>query len=201
MPVGQAKAQLKDPPLTWREAIEDITYRGQRDGSWYDVRVGGLPGNHSRHRPSDPPCRIFREAEALAVVEVLYRLNQATVSGLNQIGPGNPWSHAAHCHARHQAQVSLEQLLASNVVARRDSFRQSDLLDASDDLLIRFIPGDPDPHLLKAGRDKQQLRWVERDVRKAGTEFIRIQGTTLDSLDDQRRCGLDHIARLAGHSR
>jgi len=49
--------------------------------------------------------------------------------------------------------VSLEQLLASNVVARRDSFRQSDLLDASDDLLIRFIPGDPDPHLLKASRD------------------------------------------------
>ena len=74
----------------------------------------------------------------------------------------------AHCHPLHQVEVSLDQFVAGNCLAAFDRLIQLELLDAGGvwdqrhrreiasfglRQLILFIPGDPDPHLLKAGRD------------------------------------------------
>ena len=86
--------------------------------------VGQRPGD----RLADPPRRVGRELEPLAVVELLGRAHQAQRPLLDQVEEGQALVAVVLGDRDDQAQVRLDHLLLRVEVAALDPFRELDLL-------------------------------------------------------------------------
>ncbi len=80
------------------------------------------------NRLADPPGRIRRELEALAVVELLRGANQADRPLLNQIEERQPLVTVTLRDRNDETQIRLHHLLLRTMVATLDPLRQLDLL-------------------------------------------------------------------------
>ena len=70
----------------------------------------GLVGNGAGDSLANPPGRVGGELEALAVVKLLHRLDQAQIPLLNQIQEQHPAAHIMLGDGHHQAQIGLGEL-------------------------------------------------------------------------------------------
>ena len=87
-----------------------------------------LVGDRARHGLADPPGRVGRELEALGVVELLDRADQAEVALLDQVEQ----RQAGRCidlrDRDHEAQVALDQAALGDLVAEILEARELALL-------------------------------------------------------------------------
>src|SRR5205823_9130980 len=88
----------------------------------------GLVGERARDGLADPPRRIRRELEALAVVELLRRPNEADRALLDQIEEGQTLVAVALRDRHDEAQVRLDHLLLRTMLAALDALGELDLL-------------------------------------------------------------------------
>src|SRR5919197_819020 len=126
---------------------------------------------------ADPPRRVCRELEALAVVELLRRADEANRPFLDQVEEGQALVPVALRDRDDEAEVRLHHRLFRAVVAALDAFRELDLLGRREqpnaaDVLQEELQGvrrdlgrglDFGGHVL-LGRDDLDLRLVERRV-------------------------------------
>ena len=87
-----------------------------------------LVGERARDRLADPPRRVGRELEALAVVELLGRADEADRALLDQIEERQALVAVALRDRDDEAEVRLDHLLLRAVVAALDALRELDLL-------------------------------------------------------------------------
>src|SRR4051794_12786903 len=87
-----------------------------------------LVGERARHGLADPPRRIGRELEALAVVELLGSANEADRPLLDQVEERQALVAVSLRDRDDEAQVRLDHLLLRRVVAALDPLRELDLL-------------------------------------------------------------------------
>src|SRR4029079_14171429 len=87
-----------------------------------------LVGDRAGDGLADPPRRIGRELEALAVVELLDGADEAERSLLDEVEEGQPTAEIALCDGDDEAQVRLDHVLFRAVVAALDPLREGDLL-------------------------------------------------------------------------
>src|SRR4051794_12572912 len=87
-----------------------------------------LVGERASNRLADPPGRVGRELEALAVVELLGRADQAERALLDQVEEGQALVAVVLGDRDDQAEVRLDHLLLGVEVAALDALRELDLL-------------------------------------------------------------------------
>ena len=87
-----------------------------------------LVGDRAGHRLADPPGRVGGELEALAVVELLDRADQAEVALLDQVEQVQAAAHVALGDGHDQAQVGLDQRVLGVLVAALDQLREPHLV-------------------------------------------------------------------------
>jgi hypothetical protein len=76
-----------------------------------DADGARLVGDGARDGLADPPRRVRGELEALRVVELLDRADQAQVAFLDKVQEQHAAAHIALCDGDDQAQVRLDKLL------------------------------------------------------------------------------------------
>ena len=77
-----------------------------------DADGAGLVGDGSGDGLTNPPGSVGGELEALHIVELLHRLDQAQVALLDQVQELHPPAHIPLGDGHHQAQIGLRQTLA-----------------------------------------------------------------------------------------
>ena len=87
-----------------------------------------LVRDRTRHGLADPPRRVRRELEPLAVVELLDGADQAERSLLDQVEERQPTTEIALGNRHDEAQVGLNHLALGAHVALLDALGQVDLL-------------------------------------------------------------------------
>ena len=129
----------------------------------------------------DPPGRVGRELEALAVVELLRRANEADRPLLDQVEEREPLVAVALRDRDDEAEVRLHHRLLGGVLAALDPLRQLDFL---------------------GGREQRHLADVlEEELQRVGRDLARLLdlGVGLVALDDldlqllERRVELVHL--------
>ena len=93
-----------------------------------DADRARLVGDRARDRLPDPPGRVRRELEALAVVELLDRADQAERALLDQVEEGEAAAEVPLRDRDDEAQVRLDHLRLRGHVAALDPLGQVDLL-------------------------------------------------------------------------
>src|SRR3954447_9880114 len=137
-----------------------------------DANRARLVGERAGDRLADPPGRIRRELEALAVVELLRGADQAERALLDQVQERQALVAVVLGDRDHQAQVGLDHLLLGVEVAALDLAREVDLL-----------LGRQQPHL--ADVLQEELKGVGRHVRlevdrRLGLAAAALVGRALD---------------------
>ena len=117
-----------------------------------DADRARLVGERAGDRLADPPGRVGRELEALAVVELLRRAHEAERALLDQVEERQALVAVVLRDRDDEAQVRLDHLLLRVEVAALDALREVDLL-----------LGGEQPHL--ADVLQEQLKGVGRHVR------------------------------------
>src|SRR3954463_5463676 len=79
------------------------------DHVYRDADGAGLVGDRAGDRLADPPRRVGAELEALAVVELLDRADQADVAFLDQVQQRHATADVLLRHADHETQVGFGQ--------------------------------------------------------------------------------------------
>src|SRR4029079_16044514 len=87
-----------------------------------------LVGDRARHGLAYPPRRVRGELEALAVVELLDRADEAERPLLDQVEEGEPAPEVALRDGNDEAQVRLDHVLFRAIVSALDPLREGDLL-------------------------------------------------------------------------
>ena len=87
-----------------------------------------LVGDRARDRLPDPPRRVRRELEALAVVELLGGAHETDRPLLDQVEEGQALVAVALGDRDDEAEVRLDHRLLRAVVAALDALRELDLL-------------------------------------------------------------------------
>ena len=93
-----------------------------------------LVGERARDGLADPPCRVRRELEALAVVELLGRAHEPDRPLLDQVEERQTLVAVALGDRDDETQVRLDHLLLRAVVAALDPLRELDLLRGCEQL-------------------------------------------------------------------
>ena len=93
-----------------------------------DADRARLVGERARDRLADPPGRVGRELEALAVVELLRGAHQAERALLDQVEERQPLVAVVLGDRDDEAQVGLDHLLLGVEVAALDALGEIDLL-------------------------------------------------------------------------
>src|SRR3954454_18862357 len=93
-----------------------------------DADRARLVGQRAGDRLADPPRRVGRELEALAVVELLRRAHQAKRALLDEVEEGQALVAVVLGDRDNQAQVGLDHLLLRIEVAALDALGEVDLL-------------------------------------------------------------------------
>ena len=87
-----------------------------------------LVGDRPRDRLADPPGRVGRELEALAVVELLGRADEADRPFLDEIEEREPLVAVALRDRDDESEIRLDHRLLRGVLAALDPLRELDLL-------------------------------------------------------------------------
>src|SRR4051812_5890204 len=93
-----------------------------------DADRARLVGERARDRLADPPGRVGRELEALAVVELLGRADEAERALLDEVEEGQALVAVILGDRDDQAEIGLHHLLLRVEVAALDAAREVDLL-------------------------------------------------------------------------
>ena len=93
-----------------------------------DADRAGLVGDRARDGLADPPRRVRRELEALAVVELLDRADEAERALLDQVEEREPAAEVALRDRDDEAEVRLDHLRLRGHVAALDPLGEVDLL-------------------------------------------------------------------------
>src|SRR5262249_6262561 len=93
-----------------------------------DADRAGLVGERAGDRLADPPGRVGRELEALAVVELLRGADEAERALLDQVEEGEPLVAVVLRDRDDEAEVGLDHLLLGVEVTALDPLREVDLL-------------------------------------------------------------------------
>ncbi len=120
-----------------------------------------LVGERAGDRLADPPGRVGRELEALAVVELLGRADEADRPLLDQVEERQPLVAVALRDRDDEAQVRLDHLLLRAMVAALDPLGELDLLRGGQ----QVDPADVlEEELERVGRDLLRLVLLGRRV-------------------------------------
>src|SRR5215217_1967849 len=120
---GGLAAELRDElALGAADLVELLDYVDR------DADRARLVGERARDRLADPPGRVGRELEALAVVELLRRADQAERALLDQVEERQPLVAVVLRDRDDQAQVGLDHLLLRVEVAALDALGEVDFL-------------------------------------------------------------------------
>src|SRR4029079_5064509 len=92
-----------------------------------DADRSRLVGERAGDRLADPPGRVGRELEALAVVELLRGADEAERALLNQVEEGQALVSVVLRDRDDQAEVRLDHLLLRVEIAALDALREVDL--------------------------------------------------------------------------
>ena len=87
-----------------------------------------LVGKRSGDGLADPPCRVRRELEPLAVIELLRRANETECAFLDQVQEGKPLVAVVLRDGDDEPQVGLDHLLFGVEVAALDALGEIDFL-------------------------------------------------------------------------
>src|SRR3954470_17504874 len=146
----------------------------------------GLVGERARDSLADPPRRVRRELEALAVVELLRGADEADRSLLDQVEEREALVAVTLRDRDDEAKVRLDHLLLRAMVTTLDALRELDLLrrreqvDAADVL-------------------QEQLERVRRHLRRRGGRLVvEIRGSRRHDLDLLLLERLVQLVELAG---
>ena len=118
-----------------------------------------LVGERPAHGLADPPRRVRRELEPLAVVELLGGADEADRALLDQIEERQPLVAVALCDRDDEAQVRLDHRLLRAVVAALDPLRELDLLRRGQQVDLADVL-------------QEQLQRVGRDVRRVEVDGL-----------------------------
>ena len=141
----------------------------------------GLVRERPGDRLADPPGRVGRELEALAVVELLGRANQADRALLNQVQEGQPLVSVPLRDRDDETEVRLDHLALCVVVAALDPLRELDLLRRRQELDLADVL-------------EEELQRVGRDLALALALFFVLGFVSADDLDVQLLEGAeDHV--------
>src|SRR3954468_9310272 len=120
---GGLATQLGDElPLGTADLVELLDYVDR------DADGPRLVGERASDRLADPPGRVGRELEALAVVELLRRADQTERALLNQVEERQALVAVVLGDRHDQTEVGLDHLLLRVQVAALDALRELDLL-------------------------------------------------------------------------
>src|SRR4051812_32464463 len=136
------------------------------DYVYRDADRARLVGERAGDRLADPPRRVGRELEALAVVELLGGAHEAERALLDQVEEGKPLVAVVLRYRDHEAQVRLDHLLLGVEVAALDPLGEVDLL-----------LGREQAHL--ADVLQEELKGVGRHVRLQVDRRLRLAATAL----------------------
>src|SRR4051812_29982127 len=98
------------------------------DDVHWDADGPRLVGERASDRLADPPGRVGRELEALAVVELLRRTDEAERALLDQVEEGQALVAVVLRDRDDQSEVRLDHLLLRVEIAALDALRELDLL-------------------------------------------------------------------------
>ena len=102
---GLAAELLEQLALDAHELVDGLHHvHGDADGA-------GLVGDGARDGLADPPGGVRRELEALRVVELLHRADEAEVALLDEVEEQHAAAHVALGDGHDEAQVRLDELL------------------------------------------------------------------------------------------
>src|SRR5450830_1235483 len=109
---GLATQRLEQVPLGSGELVDDL------DHVHRDADGAGLVGHAARDRLPDPPRRVGRELEALGVVELLHRADQARVALLDEIQEQHAPPGVLLGDGDDQTKVRLEEVILRSATIR-----------------------------------------------------------------------------------
>ncbi len=158
---GQLGPQLPLGPVNLVELLDDVHRHPDR---------AALVGDRAGDGLADPPGRVGRELEALAVVELLGRADEPDRSLLDQVEERQTLVAVPLRDRDDEAQVGLDHRLLGGVIAELDPLRELDLLR-----------GGEERHL--ADVLEEELQRVGRDLR-LGRPFLLRFGLALLAADD-----------------
>ena len=137
-----------------------------------------LVGERPRDRLPDPPRRIRRELEALAVVELLGRAHEPDRSLLDQVEERQALVAVALRDRHDETKVRLDHLLLRTVVAALDALRKLDLLRRGEQVDLADVL-------------EEELQRVRRDLARLCDRLL-----LLDLVDDGNDLDLHLLERL-----
>jgi hypothetical protein len=114
-----------------------------------------LVGKRTRDRLANPPGRIGRELEALAMVELLRRTHEPDRSLLDQVEEREALVAVPLRDRDDEAQVRFDHLLLRAVVAALDALRELDFLRRGEQVDLADVL---EKELQRVGRDLARLR-------------------------------------------
>ena len=144
-----------------------------------------LVGERAGDRLADPPRRVGRELEALAVVELLRRADEADRPLLDQVEEGQALVAVALRDRDDEAQVRLDHRLLRRVLAALDPLRELDLLRRGQE---RHLADVLEEELQRVGRD------LARRPRRLGLGLVALDDLDLELVE--RRVELVQLRRV-----
>ena len=129
-----------------------------------------LVGERARDRLADPPRRVGRELEALAVVELLGGADEADRALLDQVEEGQALVAVALRDRDDEAQVRLDHLLLRAVVAALDALGELDLLRSGQQADLADVL-------------EEELERVAGDLEGEGDRLLVVDARLLDGVE------------------
>ena len=189
-------------PLRAEDAVElldDVHRHANRSALVRDRAGDGL---------ADPPGRVRRELEALAVVELLGRADEPDRPLLDQVEERQALVPIALRDRDDEAEVRLDHRLLRRVLAALDALRELDLLRGGEE---RDLADVLEEELQRVGRDLGLgvglgLRFVglarvdDRDLRllESGVEVVELRGFEVELVEGERELvGVDAARAVA----
>ena len=167
--------------------------------TWTGIRiVRALVGERARDRLADPPGRVGRELEALALVELLGGAHEADRPLLDQVEERQPLVAVALRDRDDEAEVRLDHLLLRAMVAALDPLRELDLLRGGEQLDLADVL---EEELERVGRDLADGLVEPRLLLRLRLRRLRVDDLDLQLLEravdvvDLRRLEIELVER------
>ena len=185
---GELGAELALGAVDLVELLDDVHRHPDRPA---------LVGDRARDRLADPPGRVGRELEALAVVELLGRAHEPDRPFLDQVEEREPLVAVALRDRDDEAEVRLDHRLLGGVVAELDPLRELDLLRRGEE---RHLADVLEEELQRVGRDLGLGRPLLLDLRLAllvaddvdlsllerGVELVELRRVEVELVERER---------------
>src|SRR4051812_4071443 len=163
-----------------------------------DANRPGLVGQGARDRLADPPGRVRRELEALAVVELLRGADEAERSLLDEVQERQPLVAVVLGDGDDEPEVRLDHLLLGIEIAALDALGEVDFLLRCEEPDLADVLQE---QLERVGRhvrpqiQRRLLRAAAALVRRA-LDLVAGSGSRIDVLDQLDLLGLEELVEL-----